>query len=52
MPNAIQSEVTFQNSISMKMNNDDYRLLVTNKILGGGPEARLEQQEKIKVIHM
>ena len=45
MPNAIQSEVTFQNSISMKMNNDDYiRLLVTNKILGGGPEARLEQQ--------
>lgn len=45
MPNAIQSEVTFQNSISMKMNNDDYiPLLVTNKILGGGPEARLEQQ--------
>lgn len=45
MPNAIQSEVTFQNLISMKMNNDDYiPLLVTNKILGGGPEARLEQQ--------
>ena len=45
MPNAIQSEVTFQNSISMRMNSDDYiPLLVTNKILGGGPEARLEQQ--------
>jgi predicted Zn-dependent peptidase len=45
MPNAIQSEVTFQNSILMKMSNDDYiPLLVTNKILGGGPEARLEQQ--------
>lgn len=45
MPNAIQSEVSFQNLIEMKRNNSDYfSLLIANKILGGGPENRLEQQ--------
>ena len=45
MPNAIQSEVSFQNLIKMERNNPDYfSLLIANKILGGGPENRLEQQ--------
>ena len=45
MPNAIQSEVSFQNLIEMRMNDSEYfSLLLANKILGGGPENRLEQQ--------
>ena len=45
MPNAIQSEISFQNLINLKKNNPDYfSLLITNKILGGGAENRLEQQ--------
>ncbi len=45
MPNAIQSEISFQNLINIKKNNPDYfSLLITNKILGGGAENRLEQQ--------
>ena len=45
MPNAIQSEVSFQNLIEMRMNDSEYfSLLLSNKILGGGPENRLEQQ--------
>ena len=45
MPNAIQSEISFQNLIEMRMNDAEYfSLLIANKILGGGPENRLEQQ--------
>ncbi len=45
MPNAIQSEISFQNLINLRKNNPDYfSLLITNKILGGGAENRLEQQ--------
>ena len=45
MPNAIQSEISFQNLINIKKKDSDYfSLLITNKILGGGPENRLEQE--------
>ena len=45
VPNAIQSEVVFQNIVDLSINNPDYfPALVANKILGGGPENRLEQQ--------
>ena len=45
MPNAIQSEIYFQNLINLKKKDSDYfSLLITNKILGGGPENRLEQE--------
>ena len=45
VPNAIQSEVVFQNVVDLSINDPDYfPVLVANKILGGGPENRLEQQ--------
>jgi predicted Zn-dependent peptidase len=45
MPNAIQSEIRFQNLIKMRKNSPDYiSLLVANRILGGEPESRLESR--------
>jgi hypothetical protein len=45
MPNAIQSEIRFQNLINMRKNSPDYiSLLVANRILGGEPESRLESK--------
>ena len=45
MPNAIQSEIRFQNLIDMRKSNPDYiSLLVANRILGGEPESRLESK--------
>ena len=45
VPNAIQSEIVFQNKISLKMNDPDYfPVIIANKILGGAPEDRLEKQ--------
>ena len=45
VPNAIQSEVVFQNIVDLTIKDPDYfPVLVANKILGGGPENRLEQQ--------
>ena len=45
VPNAIQSEVVFQNTVQLSMKDADYfPLIVANKILGGGPENRLETQ--------
>lgn len=42
MPNAVQSEITVQNLVSLKMTDSDYfPVLLANKILGGGSEARL-----------
>ncbi len=42
MPNAVQSEVTLQNVVDLKMTDKDYfPVLLANKILGGGGEARL-----------
>ena len=45
MPNSANSEISFQNIVKLKMSDEDYHAAVlTNKILGGGPENRLEQQ--------
>ena len=45
MPNSANSEISFQNIVNLKMSDQDYHAAVlTNKILGGGPENRLEQQ--------
>lgn len=42
MPNAVQTEVTVQNTVSLKKKDPDYfPLLLANAILGGGGEARL-----------
>jgi zinc protease len=42
MPNAVQSEITVQNLVDLKMSDPDYfAALVANKILGGGGEGRL-----------
>lgn len=42
MPNAVQSEIALVNTINLKKKDDDYfPVLVANKILGGGGEARL-----------
>ena len=42
MDNAVQSEVAVQNTIELKMSDQDYfASLLANKILGGGGEARL-----------
>ena len=42
VPNAVQSEITVQNLVNLKMNDPDYlAALVANQILGGGGEARL-----------
>ena len=42
MPNAVQSEISVQNLVELKMKNDDYLdALLANRILGGGAQARL-----------
>ncbi len=42
MPNAVQSEVTVQNLVNLKMKDEDFLpALVANQILGGGGEGRL-----------
>ncbi|MEO0572721.1 MAG: pitrilysin family protein [Bacteroidota bacterium] len=42
MPNAVQSEVSVQNLVDLKMANKDYLdALLANRILGGGGEGRL-----------
>ncbi|MCM4155575.1 pitrilysin family protein [Gramella sp. AN32] len=42
MPNAVQSEISVVNTIKLKKKDPDYfPVLVANKILGGGGEARL-----------
>ncbi len=42
MPNAVQSEIALVNTINLKQKDKDYfPVLVANKILGGGGEARL-----------
>ncbi|MGB1611327.1 MAG: M16 family metallopeptidase [Flavobacteriaceae bacterium] len=42
MPNAVQTEVTVQNTVSLRKKDTDYfPLLIANGILGGGGEARL-----------
>lgn len=42
MPNAVQSEISVQNLVNLKMKDDDYlHALLANRILGGGGQARL-----------
>ncbi|WP_343488142.1 pitrilysin family protein [Allomuricauda sp. d1] len=42
MPNAVQSEISVQNLVNLKMKDDDYlHALLANRILGGGAQARL-----------
>ena len=42
MPNAVQSEIALINTTNLKKKDDDYfPVMVANKILGGGGEARL-----------
>lgn len=42
MPNAVQSEITVQNIVNLKMNHDDFiAALLANEILGGGSDSRL-----------
>lgn len=42
MPNAVQSEISVQNLVNLKMSDADYLpALVANQILGGGGEGRL-----------
>jgi zinc protease len=42
MPNAVQSEISVQNLVHLKMSDTDYLpALVANQILGGGGEGRL-----------
>lgn len=42
MPNAVQSEIALINTTKLKKKDDDYfPVLVANKILGGGSDARL-----------
>lgn len=42
MPNAVQSEISVQNLVSLKMSDPDYiPALIANQILGGGAEGRL-----------
>jgi predicted Zn-dependent peptidase len=42
MPNAVQSEISMQNLIDLKMNDPDYlAALLANRILGGGALGRL-----------
>ena len=42
MPNAVQSEIALVNTINLQKNQEDYfPVMVANKILGGGGEARL-----------
>lgn len=42
MPNAVQSEISVQNLVDLRMSDADYlSALVANRILGGGGQARL-----------
>ena len=42
MPNAVQSEITVQNIVNLKMKDGDYiASLLANEILGGGSDSRL-----------
>jgi len=42
VPNAVQSEISVQNLVNLKMKDDDYLSgLMANEILGGGGEGRL-----------
>ena len=42
MENAVQSELSVQNTVNLTMKDDDYfPVLIANNILGGGGEARL-----------
>lgn len=42
MPNAVQSEISVQNLVDLKMKDEDYLdALIANRILGGGAQARL-----------
>ena len=42
MPNAVQSEITVQNIVNLKMKDDDFiAALLANQILGGGSDSRL-----------
>lgn len=42
VPNAVQSEITVTNLVSLPMSSPDYfAVLLTNQILGGGADARL-----------
>ncbi|MEH6770308.1 pitrilysin family protein [Maribacter arcticus] len=42
MPNAVQSEITIQNIVTLKMKDDDFiAALLANQILGGGSDSRL-----------
>ncbi|MFK5974327.1 MAG: pitrilysin family protein [Flavobacteriaceae bacterium] len=42
MPNAVQSEISVQNLVDLKMKDTDYlHALLANRILGGGAQARL-----------
>ncbi|WP_430411460.1 M16 family metallopeptidase [Kordia sp.] len=42
MENAVQSELSIQNTVNLTMKDDDYfPVLIANNILGGGGEARL-----------
>ena len=42
MSNAVQSELSVQNTVTLTMKDDDYfPVLIANNILGGGGEARL-----------
>ena len=42
VPNAVQSEISVQNLVNLKMSDDDYLSgLMANEILGGGGEGRL-----------
>jgi len=44
VPNAVQSEITVENLVNLKMNSEDYlAALMANRILGGGPQARIFQ---------
>ena len=44
MPNAVQSEITVQNLVNLKMKDDDFiAALLANQILGGGSDSRLNQ---------
>ncbi len=42
MPNAVQSEITVQNTVNLKMKDDDFiAALLANQILGGGSDSRI-----------
>ena len=42
VPNAVQSEITVTNLVSLPMSSPDYfAVLLANQILGGGADARL-----------